>query len=183
MERASTNLQITVAGVAVMLVFGGFIWFGWPSAEAPATSTSVVASIDSQRLTVHVSGAVINPGVVEVEAGARVAQAVSAAGGATSSARLGDMNLAAQLSDGDHIVVPSVGEGVSDASSDATGIDLNTASASELETLPGVGSVLAERIVAFRDAHGRFSTVEDLLDVSGIGEAKLAQMREAISSP
>lgn len=182
MERASTNLQYTVIGVAALLAVGGLLWFGWPSAHVPVAESPVVDVVDTHRLTVHVSGAVVTPGVVEVPGEARVADAVAAAGGATALAELGAMNLAAPLRDGDHIAVPSRGEVELDAQH-ANGVDLNTASASELEALPGVGPVLAERIVEFRDQHGRFASPEDLLDVPGIGEAKLSQFREEISSP
>jgi competence protein ComEA len=103
------------------------------------------------------------------------------AGGVTSDADLTAFNLAASVRDGDHVVVPRLGE--TSPSPSGGGIDLNRASASELESLPGVGPVLAGRIVTFRDEHGRFSEVEDLLDVPGIGEAKLDQMRGAIAAP
>ena len=184
MDRASTNLQITVIGCAVLLVVGAAVWFGWPSTEPPVPDPVAVATTGPDRLTVHVSGAVVRPGVVEVDGGSRVARAVEAAGGATAEADLGAMNLAAALRDGDHVVVPVAGEDRSaDPGVSGVGIDINTATATELETLPGVGPVLAERIVAFRDERGRFGSVEDLLDVPGIGEAKLAQLRESISSP
>jgi competence protein ComEA len=184
MDRVSTNLQMTVVGVAVLLVVGGLVWFGLPSREAPPAGADSVAPIPRpERVTVHVSGAVIRPGLVEVDAEARVADAVAAAGGATSEADLGAMNLASTLRDGDHIAVPAIGMSNSPGGFAESGIDLNTASASKLEELPGVGPVLAERIVEFREREGRFESVEDLLDVPGIGESKLAQMREVISSP
>lgn len=182
MDRASNNLQYTVIGVAVLLAVGGLLWFGWPSAQVPIAESPVVVVADTGRLKVHVSGAVVTPGVVEVHAGARVADAVAAAGGATAAAELGAMNLAAPVRDGDHIAVPTVDESNGRAAL-ASGLDLNSASASELEALPGVGPVLAERIVEFREEHGRFNSPEDLLDVPGIGEAKLSQFREEISSP
>lgn len=182
MDRASTNLQITVIGTAILLVVGGLVWFGWPSSSAPVDAPTEVTTGGAGRLTIHVSGAVVNPGVVEVNGGARVAEAVAAAGGATPEAELGAMNLAAALRDGEHIVVPAAGE-VDAAGGSTGGIDLNTASPAELEALPGVGPVLAERIVLFREEHGQFVTPEDLLDVPGIGEAKLSQIREGIRSP
>jgi len=182
MDRASTNLQITVIGTAILLVVGGLVWFGWPSTTAPLEAPTAVTIIDSQRLTVHISGAVVNPGIVEVPGDARVAEAVAAAGGATAEADLGAMNLAAPLGDGDHIVVPAVG-GVDAGIASSAGININTASAAELEALQGVGPVLAARIVAFREEHGRFTAPEDLLDIPGIGEAKLSQIREGMASP
>ncbi|MDP8957691.1 MAG: helix-hairpin-helix domain-containing protein, partial [Actinomycetota bacterium] len=115
---------------------------------------------------------------------------VMAAGGALGVADLGDLNLAASVSDGQQVVVPvrgstQVEEGVGQGETKGEDgpIQLNEASAAELETLPGVGPVLAERIVAQREEHGPFASVEDLLDVPGIGEAKLAALRDLVVLP
>jgi competence protein ComEA len=170
--------------VAAILVAGGVLWFGTGSSNPVPDGVGVpVAVAEPDVLAVHVSGAVIHPGLVTVPGGSRVADAIAAAGGATVDAELARTNLAAPVRDGEHILVASVDEPVATGDSSSVGIDLNAASASELEALPGVGPVVAERIVAHRDRFGPFVTVEDLLDVPGIGEAKLAQMREAIGVP
>jgi competence protein ComEA len=186
MERAHTNLAVTVIGVAVIIVLGGFVWFGMgppPTTVVPETAAvSTTIGRLQGSITVHISGAVVRPGLVSIPDGSRMADAVAAAGGALPTADLGSINLARQVRDGDHVIVPVHGGG-SGASGEPAGIDINSASASELEALPGVGPVLAERIVAFRTDRGPFSSVEDLLDVPGIGEAKLAQMRDAIAEP
>lgn len=185
MPRASGNLAVTVLGVAVAIVVAGVAWFGTGSDPVPtAMSADTTASSNSDRetMTVHVSGAVVEPGLVALSVSARVADAVQAAGGVASDADLSAINLAAPISDGDLIVVPRVGESMGQAGS-PRGVDLNRATATELEALPGVGPVLAERIVSFRDQNGPFATVEDLLGVPGIGEAKLRQMRSAIARP
>lgn len=143
-------------------------------------------STELRTVTVHVSGAVVRPGLVTVRIGARVADAISAAGGARRSADLARLNLAATLRDTEHVHVPSAEDTTGTAAGgagDDGGIDLNRANAAALEGLPGVGPVLAERIIAHRDENGPFTTVEDLLDVPGIGEAKLAQLRAAVRSP
>lgn len=119
--------------------------------------------------------------MVRLPAGSRVVDAIEAAGGATPSAVLAGVNLAAALVDGSQIVVPAVVDGR--AATDDGMVAINTASAAELEGLPGVGPVLAGRIVAHRDANGSFGTIEDLLDVSGIGEAILAQIRPFVRVP
>lgn len=144
--------------------------------EEPAVSGAALAEV-----VVHVAGQVRRPGVVRLPAGSRVVDAIEAAGGATPSAVLAGVNLAADLVDGSQIVVPAIAD-------DREPIDdgivaINTASATELQALPGVGPVLAGRIVAHRDVNGSFATVEDLLDVSGIGEAILAQIRPLIRVP
>lgn len=135
-------------------------------------------------LVVHVAGEVRRPGVVRLVAGSRVVDAIEAAGGATPSAVLAGVNLASEVVDGSQIVVPSSsrGEGPAAAASDGL-VVVNRATPAELESLPGVGPVLAERILSHREEHGPFETVEDLLDVSGIGEATLARLRPLVRIP
>lgn len=156
--------------------------------EPPSVQTlpvSVEAPPSTEVDTVHVSGAVVAPGLVTVPAGSRVADAVRAAGGALATADLGALNLAAPVGDGERLIVPSQGAGNRpEPSAGGTGaLSLNRATAQELEALPGVGPVLAERIVAHRERIGGFSTVEDLLDVSGIGERTLAEIRDRVTVP
>jgi competence protein ComEA len=185
MNRASTNLQVTVIGIAVLIVLGGVLWFGLgPQAEPPVPTTAVPQAVGEELIVVHVSGAVVRPGVVTVRSGARVADVVAAAGGATRRADLSAVNLAAPVRDGEYVVVPDpADEAAAGGGLMSDGVDINSATASELEGLSGVGPVLASRIVAYRDANGPFDAVEDLLDVPGIGEAKLAGMRDDIAHP
>lgn len=182
MDRASVNLQVTVIGISVALVVGGLLWFGLGSTQPSPVVAIVNDAPAPTTISVHVSGEVTRAGLVSVPAGSRVADALSAAGGATRSADLSAVNLAAPVRDGERVVVPRTGEAPDSGGADS-GVDLNMATASELEALPGVGPVLASRIVAHRDDHGFFEAVEDLLDVPGIGEAKLDGMRESIASP
>lgn len=155
-----------------------------PTSTAPATEVPI--STVSETLVVHVSGMVLSPGVVHVPPGAIVADAVAAAGGLITGASVDHINLAAPLSTGEHIVVPGVDDGAPSIAGAVGGgdtggpVSLNNATAAELEALPGVGPVLAERIVAFRTQNGPFDVVEDLLEVSGIGEAKLAALRDLV---
>ncbi len=181
--HASTNLAVTVIGLAAAAVVAGIVWFGTGTDPAPpgVGESPSRAPAHPSAISVHVSGAVSRPGVVTTDVDARVADVVRLAGGVTSDADLSSVNLAALVRDGDQVVVPVLGQ--PDGGSGATGIDLNRASAAELESLPGVGPVLAERIVAYRTDRGPFTEVEDLLDVPGIGEAKLDQMRPAIVAP
>ncbi|WP_159448712.1 ComEA family DNA-binding protein [Demequina sp. NBRC 110053] len=121
-------------------------------------------------LVLQVSGAVAAPGLVEVAAGSRVADAVEAAGGLTADADLGAVNLAREAVDGEHVRVLAMGE-----ASEADGlVRLNSAGPSELEALPGVGPVLAQRIAADRDANGPFASLDDVQRVSGVGPALVA---------
>lgn len=136
----------------------------------------------SSLIEVHVAGWVRFPGVIQLEQGANVADAIAAAGGFRPGADTDAINLAADVTDGEQIVV--VGPEAAGTVPGGDGrVSINRASAGELEALPGVGPVLAERIVAYREANGPFREVEDLLDVPGIGESKLASMRDLIRLP
>lgn len=163
---------------------GDRVAFASPSpGTVPAT-----ASAPSGPVVVHVVGQVKKPGVIELTAGARVDDAITAAGGATTKADLAQVNLARPALDGEQIIVPKRGEAPGPPGTPAAGmsgegpaapgqlIDLNTADQASLETLPGVGPVLAQRIIEWRTEHGRFNSVEDLNSVSGIGEKIFAQL-------
>lgn len=172
-----------LVGVVVVAIAAG-AWFGLRSASpAPAISGSIASTeIAVATITVHVSGAVVSPGLVAVHGEARVADALAAAGGAKHDADLDRINLASSVRDGDQIAVPTRTESAEVGGSGAADdrVAINTAGIDELQRLPGVGPVLATRIAEHRDEHGLFATPEDLLDVPGIGEAKLATMREAL---
>jgi len=168
--------------VAATLAAAAFSYYGQPATNAVAPRAPA-ATTDTGRITVHVSGAVASPGLVEVAPSARVADVIAAAGGITADAAPGRVNLAAPVRDGEQIVVPSA-SAPDEVPAAADGrVRLNTADAAELEQIPGVGPVLAGRIIAARDSAGGFATVEDLLDVAGIGEAKLAALRDHVVVP
>ena len=185
MARPAANLQVTVGVVAAVVLVGGAIWFGLgPDPQPPIAPVATVETEPTTMLTVHVSGAVMRPGVVVVDARDRVADVLAAAGGASRDADLSRLNLAATVKDGDHITVPSkVAPGEVMPQPDVVGVDVNRSTVSQLESLPGVGPVLAERIIEYRDENGPFTEIEDLLDVPGIGEAKLDGMRDDIIPP
>lgn len=163
-----------------------------PLAVPGATpQVSVSRTAPPTEVVVHVAGRVRRPGIVVLRSGGRVADAVQAAGGALPRVDLASLNLARLVVDGEQILVgvgpPASGAGstgagpVGGTESAGTGagagkINLNTATAAELEELPGVGPVTASSIIAFREEHGAFTSVEELLDVSGIGEATLAEI-------
>lgn len=178
--------RTVVAGALAVLAVAGGVGLGMmrrptpspPSGAAPPSSTSPAA-----LLKVHVAGWVMSPGVVSLPEHAIVADAIEAAGGLRSGASVESINLASRLRDGDQVVVPGPGVTATPTAGDQGGdglVSLNRATAAELEALPGVGPVLAERIVAHREQAGGFDTVEDLLEVPGIGEAKLATIRDLV---
>ncbi|KAB7746574.1 ComEA family DNA-binding protein [Nostocoides sp. F2B08] len=141
---------------------------------------------------VHVAGQVVRPGIVRLAPGSRVIDAVEAAGGPLTEADLAAVNLARPVVDGEQVYVPKPGEAVPAVPGASTGtgpaaegapIDLNAADATALDGLPGVGPVLAERIIAWRTEHGRFTSVDELGEVSGIGEKLLGQIRDRVTVP
>lgn len=151
------------------------------AATSDGTDEDGAASGEARTVFVHVGGAVVEPGVRELAEGARVQDAVDAAGGFADGAARDALNLARVLADGEQIVVPSQEEAVSEPASPTGGkIDLNRATAAELDALPGVGPSTAEKIVADREANGPFRTVEDLKRVSGIGDKKFADLADLV---
>ena len=155
-------------------------------ASDPATS----ASPSAVTIIVDVAGWVRQPGVYEFTSGQRVIDAVNRAGGPKKGADLTALNLAAVLTDGTQIVVPQTGSAVpgglgstsaGETTAGAALININTASETELETLSGVGPVTAAAIIDYRTQNGPFATVDDLIDVSGIGPATLEQIRPFVT--
>lgn len=185
MPTTNPRIGAIVVALALVVAVAAGAWYG-SRGGVPAVveaSGGVSYTTVAGTIVVHVSGAVRRPGLVTVPSSARIADVVAAAGGADPGADLGGLNLASTVSDGDQVVVPMPGEASSAGGDARRGIDLNRSSAAELEELPGVGPVLASRIVEFRESNGPFKTVEDLLDVGGIGETKLDAMRDAIEKP
>jgi competence protein ComEA len=165
---------------------------GPPGLDLGSVAAPEDPATESGEVVVHVAGLVVLPGVHRLPAGARVADAIEAAGGARAGAWLDGLNLARRLTDGEQLLVPAEGApppvggdgGAGPASSgirpDGT-VDLNLATAAELQTLPGVGPVLSERIVAHREQHGPFASVGELRDVAGIGEKTFQALADLVS--
>lgn len=188
---------ILAAGVAAASVLAG-IWWGrgvtpvgdLPPAVLPTSGSTVAANAPNDTIVVHVAGWVLRPGLVEVPKGSRVGAALAAAGGLRPGASFEALNLATVLSDGQQVHVPGPGAVHRSAEApdaetrdDGGMIHLNSATVADLESLPGVGPVLAERILAHREDHGDYESVEDLLEVAGIGEAKLNSIRDLVVVP
>lgn len=213
--QARTNLHPTWWGItakalvkvvifAAVLTGGGFVaWWLIPhpqpvavpedalnadyepgSVQSTTTAPSTTASA-GEPVYVHVTGEVVDPGLVSLVEGDRVADAIDKAGGPTSEAHVGGVNLAALVVDGEQIHVPHHDEHDPPPQSEAGGnqdniIQINNATEQELQELPGIGPVTAQRIVQYRTEHGGFSSVEDLQSVPGIGPAIMAQIRDMV---
>jgi competence protein ComEA len=172
------------------------------AASAMANSSSVPASPANTHIVISVVGKVANPGLVTLADGARVADAVQAAGGVLPGTDVTALNLARKLADGEQIYVGiPVPPGAADPPPDPATpsdagtstkskkgkaapdqkVDLNTASAGDLETLPGVGDATAQRIVTWRSQHGSFNSIDQLRDVGGIGQGKFAKLKDLVT--
>ncbi|MEW1957367.1 ComEA family DNA-binding protein [Kineococcus sp. NPDC059986] len=197
-----------VAGAVLVCVLvaaglGFAAWRSWPApavaqGEALPARTAPVASASrlstssptgsSASVVVHVAGHVVRPGVVTLPVGSRVADALTAAGGPAPDADLDALNLARVLQDGEQVLVTAPGQPAAAAPPSAGAaagstqrVDLNSATAADLDALPGVGEVLAGRIVAWREENGRFTSVDDLGEVQGIGPKVLDGLRDLVT--
>jgi competence protein ComEA len=176
--RRSHALIAAVAAFAIVLAAGEW----WPARSGPSRLPPVPRATEPapSAALVDVVGAVHHPGVYRLVTGARVEDAVQAAGGLRRTAARDAVNLAAAIVDGEQIVVPAkahAGRQPTPAATASPVVHLNTADAAALDALPGVGPATASRIVAYRESHGPFARVDDLVDVPGIGPAKLDAMR------
>jgi competence protein ComEA len=162
------------------------------SSSAPSV-TSAAAPAQDTTATVHVVGAVRRSGVYRLRVGQRVQEAIARAGGATGRADVQAINLAAKVADGQQIVVPRKGSGtgaaagVAGAGAAASGassgapVNLNSATAEQLDTLDGVGPATAQKILEYRQAHGGFSSIDDLSQIPGIGPKRLESLRAQVT--
>ncbi len=199
------KVKIGLGAAAVLLIaaFAVAVLVGMlaPSGESGRVPAVTVTAAGSDRpvpvptptsvLYVHVLGAVTRPGLYTLADGARVVDAIGAAGGMTDDADQSGVNLARQLSDGEQLIVPHVGDpaAVPAAGAGASGgsalpggkVNLNTATDEQLETLPRVGPAMAAKIIAWRTENGRFTSVDDLMNVSGIGEKTFDGLKDQVT--
>ncbi|MCL2576628.1 MAG: helix-hairpin-helix domain-containing protein [Defluviitaleaceae bacterium] len=168
---------------------GEIIFDAQDAKDVPVSSSAV----ETDYIIVHIDGAVNLPGVFSLPASARVEDALLKAGGATADANLSGINRADFLQDGMKINIPAQGEDLDEIFIFATEpagrgginsdglININTATLTELQTLPGIGSVRAESIISFRETHGNFSNIEELINISGIGPSIMERLRDRVT--
>jgi competence protein ComEA len=186
-----TQLALVVVPLVVLLSVAGSRLAGIGASQGPST-VAPLARLEgadgtqaAPRLVVHVVGAVRRAGLFRLREGARVADALARAGGPTGKADLSAVNLAAPLADGQQVVVPRRGPAGSDGATGAPAagskVSLAIATVEQLDELPGIGPVTAQKIVDWRATHGPFRSVEDLDDVPGIGPARVEQLRDLVT--
>ena len=183
-QKVSKQLLIALAGVVAVasLVLVAVNRPEPPTGEFSVSTDETANEVIEQFLYVHLLGEVASPGMYQLPIGARLVDAVFAAGGLTEDADNASVNLARELSDGEQIVVFSISqEGQSPGTNSSGLISLNRAGDKELEELPGIGPALAGRIIAWREANGGFKSVQDLLKVSGIGESLLSGVVDLVT--
>jgi competence protein ComEA len=211
--------RVGIAALVVVAIAAGFIWYRLgaadsgeasttrraPTTTAPTSGSAAAGSSTAngsssggtkkgERVTVHVAGAVAKPGVYDLDAAARVSDAIEAAGGGAPDADLNRLNLAAKVADGQRVLVQRVGEaapagsvspggsGSAGGSADPSGlVSLNSATQAELEALPGIGPSLAGAIITERERRGGFRSVNELRDVRGIGEKRFADLKDKVT--
>jgi competence protein ComEA len=175
-------LVLGLLGASAAVLVTALSPHGHTAILAPGPSRSATAA--PAQLYVHILGEVRRPGLYTLEAGARAVDLVAAAGGFTDEADPGSLNLARPLSDGEQVVILAVGARPPPGSAGPAGdgrVNLNTADLAALDGLPGIGPAKAQNILDWREANGRFASVDDLLDVPGIGASTLEQLRDLVT--
>lgn len=176
--KSRIQIALGIAVVAAFVVIGIILWV-----DRMRPVTIVLQAPASQTIEVSVSGAVRSPGVVQIPAGARLVEVVDAAGGFTEDANTDPLNLAGRVGDGEAVVIPRAGEPAAAADAGPVNglINLNTATASELDELPGIGEVLAGRIVDYRETVGPFTSIDQLSEIEGISPRLVDEIRPLVT--
>jgi competence protein ComEA len=188
-----SQLALVLVPLVVLLTVAGSRIAGVGASRGPASVAPLArvgpsgGAVRAPRLVVHVVGSVRRAGLFRLPDGSRVADALARAGGPTRFADLAAVNLAAPLVDGQQVVVPrrgppeSAGAGATGAPASGSKVSLAAATVEQLDELPGIGPVTAQKIVDWRTTHGPFRSVEDLDDVPGIGPARIEQLRDLVT--
>jgi competence protein ComEA len=172
--------QVLILGILIGLLASAGILI--VASEPRGEPIQLLPAVTPTEIVIYISGGVAHPGVYHLSPGSRIEQAVTAAGGLSTGADSGRADLARLLTDGDQVYIPSLGEMVDSSivvgnSLAITSIDINSATVEELDSLPGIGTVKAQSIITYRETHGNFTSLDDLLNVPGIGVSLLEQIK------
>lgn len=193
--------QIIIAFIAIIICIVIVIYIlslnqqnfnNYEDLEITETEEIVEEPEEKEKIKVHIAGSVVSEGIVELEEGARVADAIDQAGGTTADANMNQVNLAYKVQDGQKIYIPNINEEEYEITEDMEGIqniyetnsdiiNINTATQTELELLPGIGPSTASKIIKYREENGEFKTIDDIKNVSGIGDAKFESIKDQIT--
>jgi competence protein ComEA len=173
--------QVFMVGILTGLIIGGAIYL--VASPHPQGTINFVSPTQSDIVTISITGQVTHPGVYSLSVGSRINDAITAAGGSLQDANLTGIPLAQLLEDEDHITIPSIESVQNTSISNSQGkINLNTATLEQLESLPGIGEGKAQAIIDFRVNNGKFSSIEDLLAVSGFGPSIYNTIKDMIEA-
>lgn len=183
------TLKTVLITIGIIALLSGIAGLGYHLLKPPAPqeiisdNTSSSTPAEPEKIMVSLAGAVKNPGVYTLKTGDRLYQVIDLAGGFTEEAATEQINLARLLKDEDHFYIPKKGEITDNPFSSTSGgkININTATQASLETLPGIGPALASRIIAYRQTNGPFKTIEEIKEVSGIGEKRFEAIKDLIT--
>lgn len=171
--------QIFISGILLGLIFGGFVFLVASPKSQP--SLTYISPTLPGSITISITGAVVHPGVYTLPVGARINDAITAAGGTIAQAKLDGLSLAQVMDDEDNIFVPTIDVVQRSSNDDSQGkIDINKATAQQLDSLPGIGEEKAQAIIDYREKYGKFSSIEDLLYVPGFGQAIFDSLKDLI---
>lgn len=203
MNKKKILIEIIIALVLVIAVIYNFfttneenIDLGNIVQNIPSNEDVIEETKQEENMKIHITGEIKNPGIIELKIGSRIADAIEKAGGVTSLANLENVNLAYELEDGQKLYIPNINEtkneyvldGIDSNIVETTNfsnankiININKASEIELQEIPGVGPSMAKKIITYREENGKFKNIEDIKNVSGIGEKKFENIKEYIT--
>lgn len=192
MQNISTKMKIVIVAISIIIVATIGIYIFKQTQENEINYYETEENMETKekninQITIHITGEVNNPGIVMLDEGARIVDALEAAGGETQNADINKLNLAYVLEDGEKLYIPGKNEEEKEYITRGNGnqtetakVNINTAQIEELSTLPGIGEATANKIIEYRKENGKFEKIEDIKNVAGIGDSKFQNIKEML---
>lgn len=192
MQNISTKMKIVIVAISIIIVATIGIYIFKQTQENEKNYYETEENMETKekninQITIHITGEVNNPGIVMLDEGARIVDALEAAGGETQNADINKLNLAYVLDDGEKLYIPGKNEEEKEYITRGNGnqtktakVNINTAQIEELSTLPGIGEATANKIIEYRKENGKFEKIEDIKNVAGIGDSKFQNIKEML---